>query len=157
LRLGRYFNLRFTPTLSFGERYIDYSIFGYKNETQSLIDIRKNITSTFVDFPVFVKYRSKRLNNMAAYLLAGAQYSIDLASNAKKKEENIEVQVKLKKNDVYLIAGVGFDFYNPWFKFGMEMRMSYGLMDILKRESNIYTEGIDKLDSKIFSILFTFE
>ena len=157
LRLGKYFNLRFTPTLTFGERYINYSILGYNDSGQSIIDIRKDITSTFVDLPLFVKYRSKRLNNMAAYILGGAQYSIDLASNAKKKEENTDVQVKLKKNDVYIIVGVGFDFYNPWFKFGTELRMSYGLMDILKREDNLYTLGIDQLNSKIFSILFTFE
>jgi hypothetical protein len=29
LRLGRYFNLRTIPALSFGERYINYSILGY--------------------------------------------------------------------------------------------------------------------------------
>ena len=67
------------------------------------------------------------------------------------------VQVKLNRHDVYYEIGVGFDFYFEWFKFGTELKMSYGMLDILKRENNIYTDGIDKLKSKIFQLSFTFE
>jgi len=76
-RLGRYFNVRLTPVLSFGERYINYSILGWDNEEKSIIDIEKNVGSVFVDFPVLFKYKSKRLNNMRAYILGGAKYSLD--------------------------------------------------------------------------------
>jgi len=33
----------------------------------------------------------------------------------------------------------------------------YGFTDVLKRENNIYTESIDKINSKIFQLSFTFE
>lgn len=157
MRLGRYFSVRFVPTLAFGERYLNYSIMGYDDGEMSRIDIRKSIASGLVDFPILFKYKSKRLNNMLAYLTAGAQYSLDLASGAKKKDENQEIHVKLQKHDVYIVVGVGFDFFNPWFKFGMELKMAYGLMDMLKAEDNIYTMGIDRLNSKIFQLCFTFE
>jgi hypothetical protein len=65
--------------------------------------------------------------------------------------------VKLQKNDIYALVGVGFDFYNAWFKFGIELKMSYGLFDMLKRDNTIYTQGIDKINSKIFQLCFTFE
>ena len=157
MRLGRYFSLRFIPALSFGERYLNYSIMGYREGEVSRIDIRKSVASGFVDFPVLIKYKSKRLNNMLAYLLGGAQYSLDLASGAKKKDENQQINLKLEKNDIYAIVGVGFDFFNPWFKFGMEIKMFYGLFDILKKDESIYTQGIERLDSKIFQLCFTFE
>ena len=157
MRLGRYFSMRFVPALAFGERYLHYSILGYDNGEKSLIDVRKSVASGFVDFPILFKYKSKRLNNMLAYLTAGAQYSLDLASGAKKKDENQEVHVKLQKNDVYIIVGVGFDFFNPWFKFGMEVKMAYGLMDMLSDEDTIYSLGVDRLNSRIFQLCFTFE
>lgn len=156
-RLGRYFNLRFIPALSFGERYIEYNILGFRGDSTVLIDVRKNIGSVFVDFPFYIKYKSKRHNNKLAYVLAGAQYSLDIASNARKQDLSGQVVVKLNKNDIYALVGVGFDFYNPWFKLGVELKMAYGLNDILKRDNSIYTQGISKLNSKIFQLCVTFE
>ncbi len=160
LRLGKYFDLRFIPSLSFGERRIDYNFIRYRgNKAPTIVEYQKNITSTYVEFPLFIKYKSKRLNNVRAYVLAGGKYVIDLASARaeKKQEENQNTLVKLNRNDFLLEAGVGFDFYNGWFKFGIEIKMSYGLTDILKREDNIYTAGIESLKSKIWQISFTFE
>jgi len=158
MRLGRHFNLRFVPALAFGERYINYSIIGYENNgSTTLIDVKKNVGSVFIDFPLLVKYKSKRHNNILAYLTAGGQYSLDIASNARKQDQGEQIVVKLKKNDFYALVGVGFDFYNPWFKLGVELKMAYGLFDMIKRDNTIYTLGIEKLDSKIFQLCFTFE
>lgn len=157
LRLGNYFDLRFIPSLSFGERYIDYRFMKFRDGERTLVDQRKSIPSTFIELPFHIKYKSKRLNNFRAYLLGGVNTRIDLASQAKKRKDAGLVQVKLNKADVYGELGVGFDFYFEWFKFGTEVKMSYGFLDILKHENNIYTEGIDKLSSKIFQVTFTFE
>jgi hypothetical protein len=158
LRLGKYFDLRFVPSLSFGERYINYTFLRYKDGTPTVVEIKKSITSTFVDFPLHVKYKSKRLTNARAYVLGGIRYTLDLASSrAAKKEDQNNVIVKLNRDDLLFEVGVGFDFYNGWFKFGTEIKMAYGLSDLLKREGNIYTEGIESLKSKIFQLTFTFE
>jgi len=157
LRLGDFFDLRFIPSLSFGERYIDYRFLKWRDGEPTIVDQRKNIPSTFIELPLQIKYKSKRLNNFRAYLLGGVNTRIDLASQAKKKKDAGVVQVKLNKADVYGEIGVGFDFYFEWFKFGTEIKMSYGLSDILKHEDNIYTDGIEKMSSKIFQLTFTFE
>lgn len=157
LRLGEYLDLRFIPSLSFGERYLDYRILKFRNGEQTLIDIRKDMQSTFVDLPFHIKYKSKRQGNFRAYLLSGVNPRIDLASQAKKERETNQVIIKLKRGDVYFDIGVGFDWYFEWFKLGTELKMSYGLTDVLKREGNIYTDGIEKLSSKIFQFSFTFE
>jgi len=157
LKLGEYFDLRFIPSLSFGERDLNYRIDNYVRGDSELREIRKPVQSTFVEFPLYVKYKSKRLNNVRSYIIAGPKYSLDLISDARRSEKTEGNIVKLYRNDIYLDLGVGFDFYNEYFKFGTEIRMSYGLRNLLKKEEVIFTEGIHELRSKIFTIAFTFE
>jgi hypothetical protein len=157
LRINNSLDLRFIPSLAFGERNIDYRFMKFRDGTKTLVDVRKNIPSTFVEFPLHIKYKSRRLNNFRAYVLGGANYRLDLSSQAKKRKDSGQVQVKLNRSDIYYDLGVGFDFYFEWFKFGTELKMSYGLLDVLKREGNIYTDGIERLSSKVFQLTFTFE
>ena len=158
LRLGEYFDLRFTPSLTFGERNLDYTIKNYYNGAEpQMLYVTKNIQSTFVEFPFWVKFKGKRIHNVRPYVLAGAKYAMDLASNAKKKADSNAAYVFINRKDVYALGGVGFDFYTAYFKFGTELSMSYGLFDILKRDGTIYTGAVDHMSSKIFQISFTFE
>lgn len=153
LRLNEYSDLRFIPTLSFGDRILDYTL---KMNDTTFYNSAKKIESTYIDFPLIFKYKSKRLFNARAYILAGAQYSLDLASQAKKKAKNNDV-VKLKENDILYQFGVGFDFYLESFKFATELKMCYGMRDLLKRDETYYTNSIDRLNSKIFQLSFLFE
>jgi len=153
LRIGEYGDLRFIPTLSFGDRILDYTL---KDSNGLVFNSSKKIESTFLDFPLLFKYKSKRLNNVRAYVIAGVQYSIDLASQAKKKDKKNSL-IKIKENDFLYQVGVGFDFYLFYFKFATELKMSYGVSDLLKRDGTVYTKSIDKLSSKIFQLSFLFE
>jgi hypothetical protein len=159
MRIGEHFSLRFIPSLSFGDRSLIYSIEVFRKNRDSIFSVTKKVPSTYVNFPLELKFKSTRYNNFRPYLLTGAQYTLDLASQAKKREQkaNGEKIVKFNANDVYLEAGVGFDFYNEWFKLGLELKMMYGLFDQLKRENNIYTNSIQSLKSKIFQFSVTFE
>jgi hypothetical protein len=158
LKLGKYFDLRLIPSLAFGERYLDYYMAAWDDAEVSFVEIRKNVTSAHIDVPLHVRYRSKRSHNFGAYVLAGGAYVLDLAATrTSKKEADNESVVKLNKHDIAAEVGVGFEFYNAWFKFGIELKMSYGLFDLLVREDNIYTGGIESLNSKVFQIAFSFE
>jgi hypothetical protein len=158
LKLGKYFDLRLVPSLAFGERYLDYYMAAWDDAEVSFVEIRKNVTSAHIDVPLHVRFRSKRSHNFGAYVLAGGAYVLDLAATrTSKKAEDNETLVKLNKHDIVAEVGVGFEFYNAWFKFGIELKMSYGLFDLLVRENNIYTGGIENLKSKVFQIAFSFE
>jgi len=152
LRLAEYFNLRFIPTLSFGDRILNYTILKNNQEEKYI----KKVESSFLDFPLLLKYKSSRLTNTRAYIIGGIKYSVDMASMAKKKTQEDEI-IKLKKHDFTGEIGVGFDFYLKYFKFGTEIKMAYGLKDLMIRENTIYTNSIDKLNTKIFYLSFTFE
>ena len=167
-RLGRYFDLRFIPSLSFGCRYLYYSIkLDYKQEyyeeygESKLISLgtkRHGINTVFMEFPLNIKYRSKRYNNIGAYVMAGFNPKIDLASREKKTIENGLVT---RRFDFAAEIGVGFDIYNQWFKMGIELKMSYGMLDIINHKSNdnalIYTAPIDKLSNKMFQMSISIE
>jgi hypothetical protein len=156
LRLGKYGDMRFIPSLSFGERILRYNILGYRNGEESLLEINKSVTSTFIDFPLEFRYKSKRLNNFRAYVLGGVKYTLDLASQ-KKQANADEVTVKIFKNDVSAEVGVGVEFYTTYFKFGTQVKMGYGLKNLVVNEDNIYTNSIESLRSKVFLLSFTFE
>ncbi len=157
LRLAEQLDLRLIPSLSFGERNLNYSFTLIKSDTVFNQAASKNIRSTHIDLPLYIKYKSKRANNIRAYVLGGLKYTFDLAANSKKNLEANNEQIILSKHDLLVEAGGGFDFYFPYFKFGIELKMSYGFNDLLVSENNMYTNGIERLNSKLFQISFTFE
>ncbi len=121
LRLHKYLTLRFVPNLSFAERSLNYSFEGFDTITRT-----KTIESTFINFPLDLKLRSKRVKNFAAYLLGGGAYSIDLASKknvATPTNPNLNEQiVKLYRNDISYELGVGAEFYLQYFKLGFDFK-----------------------------------
>ena len=163
LRLGKNIDLRFIPSLLFGERILNYEILRYKTNAETgeveklLVGIQKSITSTIIEVPLEFRYKSKRVNNFRAYVLGGIKYSLDLASQKKASEEEVSSTAKLRRSDLAIETGVGFEFYTTYFKFGTELKMGYGLRNLVIPEDNIYSGSIDKLNSKVFLLSFTFE
>ena len=156
LRMGKYFDLRFIPGLSFGDRYVNYTI---RYSTGSEIVIPKSAESVYLDLPLLVKFKSSRmLNNIRAYVLAGGQYSFDMISAKKKKSPtNGDVVLKLNPHDVQAQVGVGFDFYCTYFKFSTELKMSFGFLNMLVPEDNMYATSVTGLYAKNLQISFIFE
>ena len=150
-----YFTWRFTPSLAFADRSLEYTFQG----VQDTILREKKIESTFINFPINLKYRSMRWNNFAAYLLAGGSYSLDLASQKDTKTNaNLADQiVKLNKHDIAWEVGSGLDFFLPYFKFGIELKMSVGIMNILIDDDTVFSNSLNSLRSKVFLISLTFE
>lgn len=148
--------LRFiVPTLSFQERTFSYK---YLKPDQTIEKITKRVESTNLDFPVLLKFRTKRINNFAAYLVGGAQYSLDLATQKDVDNTNSSNPiVKIRQHDWSAQIGGGFDFFMPYFKFGVELKFSQGFKNLLIQDGTRYTKHIDKLYSKVWWISLTFE
>ncbi len=153
LRLGENFDLRFLPGLSFATRNLNYTFVEAPGKKSLVI---KKVESTFLDFPVHVKFKSARLNNFRAYVIAGGKYSIDMVSQAKVKAKDKEF-VKLQRQDYGYEIGIGVDFYMPMFKLSPEIKMYHGLRNLLVKDDLIYSQSLDALYSKIFTFSLTFE
>ncbi|MEM9022320.1 MAG: porin family protein [Bacteroidota bacterium] len=157
LHLGGHFGLRFTPTLLFTQRNLEYT---YANPDGTDFTNVKPVESTFVEFPLLLKYRSKRLNNFAAYWLTGFKYSLDLIS-----QENVNNQVanqddiviKVKPDNYSLEFGFGFDFFLEYFKFSPELKLAVGLNNLIVQDGSEFARPINSLRSRIFMISFHFE
>ncbi len=154
LRLHKYITLRFVPSISFAERNLQYFF-----EGRNTIVKTKTIESSFLNFPLDIKLRSKRVENFGAYVLAGGNYSLDLASKSKVvNSTNLNEQiVKLKKNDFSYEVGAGAEFYLEYFKFAIEGKLSIGTKNLLVKDNTIFSNSVDKLRSKVFLISITFE
>ena len=167
LRLGKYFDLRLIPSLSFGTRTITYDFRRVLDDESEYFSKSKSIFSTFVEFPLHVKYKSKRLNNIAAYIIAGGNFKIDLASQKKSQIEvndpitgeqhSVTDNIRVKRGDIAAEIGAGFDFYTSYFKFGIEVKMSYGLLNILDSQNLIYDSSIKSIQNRTFQVSLTFE
>ena len=153
LRIGKFTDLRFIPTLVFGERNLNYSFIDSSGVTDQRI---KRIESTLIDFPIYIKYKSARYNNFRTYVLAGIKYSLDVASQDKIDDEGKEL-VKLKKNDLMGEIGFGFDFYLEYFKFSPQIKLSHGFLNLISGDETVYTKSINHLSTNGWIVSFTFE
>ncbi len=155
LKLAEYFDLRFLPGISFGQRNLLY------NKDKIMIDdgIQK-IESSFLEFPLLVKYKSKRINNFRPFLISGGNYRIDLAAR-KDYDEAENRYVRLKRSDLYYEIGFGIDFYLKYFKFTTEAKLAVGMRDILVHEPASghpgFVNAIDILKSNLLILSFHFE
>ncbi len=155
LKLSQYLKFRFVPSLGFSDRQIAYSFVG-KHDT---FTVTKDIQSVFLNFPLDLKLISKRLNNFEAYVMAGMKYSTDLASQKDVNQiiAGQKATIRLRRNDWAYEAGGGIEFYLQFFKFGIEMKISQGLRNLVIPDNFIYTQSINSLKSKIYLLSFTFE
>jgi hypothetical protein len=154
LHLTDNFDLRFLPTLTFGERKLTYTIRVAGTDSSYMRD--KRVESTFLEFPLLLKFKTARANNFRAYVIGGIKPLVDLASQDKVDDKGEKI-LKLKRNDLNWEIGVGLDIYTQYFKFTPELKMAYGLNNLVVRENNVYINPIDRLRSKALYISFTFE
>jgi hypothetical protein len=154
VKIFRYLKIRFVPSLGFSDRQIAYNFLGVDTFT-----VTKDIQSTFLNFPLDLKLISKRLNNFEAYVMAGGKFARDLASQKDVNQQlaGAKATVRLYPNDWYYEAGGGIEFYLPYFKFGIELKVSQGLRNLIIPDNTVYTESIRGLYSKTYLLSFTFE
>lgn len=153
-RLSDHFDVRFLPGVSFGQRTIRY----YKK--QVLYNENQRLESSFLEFPLLLKYKGERLNNVRPYLITGINYRYDLAGK-KEYDDEKPVYIRLKRPDLYYEIGGGFDFYLTYFKLSIEAKMSNGIGNVLVMEPAPghpqFERAIEKLKSQIWVLSFHFE
>lgn len=149
LRLNNNFDLRFTPTMILSSRRLFYEL--PKNRVDKF-----EIECTMVEFPIYIKFKTDRINNFRAYMLTGGKYTFDIA-NKVKAENASDYPVKLREHDVSIEAGFGMDFYLPYFKFSMQVKGTFGMLNLHFPENNKYNRAIEGMYSRGIFIQFLFE
>lgn len=155
LRLTEDLDLRFLPGMSFGERKLTYNIPVYDiNAGIEPLEFY-SVKSTFLDFPLLIKYKARRINNDRPFVIFGGAFRQDISKTAK------DDLVKLKSSGFYAEVGGGWDHYFPFFRFSVEGKFSFGLNDQLgglpEQQRKYYAQSIKNLRSNIFTLSFHFE
>ena len=149
LHLSNSFEFRFIPNLAFADRSIQYTLASADSTPI------KRIESVYLEFPFNLKYRSKPYHDFRMYVLGGFKYSIDMQSNASARlAENL---IKVYRNDFAFEYGLGAEFHLPLVIIAPEIKVSYGLTNILKPDENlIYSNVLQGLRARqiMFSIHF---
>jgi hypothetical protein len=152
--LSDHFDLRFLPGVSFGQRVIRF----YKNKKP--VNDQQRLESSFLEFPLLLKYKGNRLNNVRPYVIGGLNYRYDLAGK-KEFDDNKPIYLRLKRPDLYYEFGAGVDFYLTYFKLSIELKMSNGIGNVLVSQAAPghpeYFNAIDKIKSQIWILAFHFE
>lgn len=146
--------LRFIPSLSFQERALFYT---YLNEDGSRSTDVERTGSTNLDFPLLLKFRTLRYNNFASYIIAGAQYTLDLQTNEFATQSPGNPFLKIKRDDYQGQVGAGIDFFLPYFKFGVELKFSHGMINALIQDNTKLSAPIEHLYNRVWWLSFTFE
>lgn len=154
MRLSDHLDVRFLPGVSFGQRVIRF----YKNRV--LVNDQQKLESSFLEFPLLLKYKGDRMNNVRPYVIGGLNYRYDLAGK-KEFDDAKPIFLRIKRPDLYYELGAGLDFYLTYFKLSVELKMSNGLGDVLIKEAAPghpqYYNAIEKIKSQIWVLAFHFE
>jgi len=152
--LTRYFSLRFTPSLHFGERQLAYSL-----DKNTILD-SITVPSIPISIPFYLKYSSERYGDLRPYLIGGIGMNFDLGQNKEKP-------IYLKTIDPFFEIGVGCDIYFSFFKLSPELKLSLGTNNLYlplnerpplsNKSDEKYSLALKKLNSRILTLTFNFE
>lgn len=142
------FDVRFTPSVSLSSREVHYDYPGGTSVTETR-------ESTWIDFPLLLKYKSERRNNSRMYLLAGGTFSVE--SNVRRRELIGASKLSTGTMDFTVDYGIGFEQFFEFFKFAPELRFSHGLVNLFNPTNNTAGIGISKLTTHTVTLYLNFE
>lgn len=158
MRLSKSFQFRLAPALYFGTRHISFHNMDAE-APDSLLERRQTLKTAYISCAADLIFAADRMNNHRPYVMVGINPMINL--NAKSND-----YIKLKKYDVFFEAGLGCDFYLPFFKLRPELKFMYGLTNCLDtrhadqlRDASMrpYAKSVSKAHSKMIVLTFYFE
>ena len=156
LKLQEYINLRFEPGLYYTKRDLFYP--ANPNFINSG-DAYREVNSTYIHFPLLLKFSSLRTGNIRPYALGGLSASLNLSSNAKSADDNSQNRFRVKTWTPNYELGFGIDIFSEYFIFSPSIRGVFGLKDELIRDNDPnspWTGSIESMKTRAVFVNFTF-
>lgn len=153
LKLQKYINLRFEPGLYITKRDLYYPNFTDSN------DALREVNSTYIHFPLLLKFSSLRTGNIRPYALGGISSTLNLASNSKLKDDNFQQLFRVKSWTTNYELGFGIDIFSEYFIFSPSIRGVFGINDELIRDNDPnspWTSNIASMKTRAVFINFSF-
>lgn len=145
--LGNFFDIRLLPCVGNYERSVLYTF-------RSGIIKEQKISSTFVELPILFKYKSERRRDARMYVIAGLKPMFEVNNKKKEKRANL---LRTNNTDLCIEYGFGFDIYYPMFKFSPELRFSTGIVNLLVKDPNFYSQNLTRISTQNITLYINFE
>ena len=82
LKLQEYVSLRFEPGLYYTKRDLQYPESYFSATTPTPSDKQREVNSTYLHFPLILKFLALRTGNVRQYILGGVSTTLNLSSNS---------------------------------------------------------------------------
>ena len=114
--------------------------------------------SSYVAVPFDLKISGPRVGNYRPYVVTGVAPMYDLTANK-------HTLIRTRSMQVMLEAGLGCDFYLPFFKLIPELKFCFGLGNVLDSKRSdltdptaiVYTRSVERVTSSMVVLSFYFE
>lgn len=159
LRLNTYLQFRVAPAMYFGTRHITFKNYSELNTRNQPTEYYQSMKTAYISSAFDLIVASPRFNNHRPYVVLGINPMVNLSG----KDDDY---LKLRRFDTFFEAGIGCDFYLPFFKLRPELKFMYGLTNSLDQShaDNIrntsmipYAKSVSNARSKIIAFTFYFE
>ncbi len=158
MRISEFFDLRIEPGLHYNARTLFFP--GFTGDDATDVNIKREVKSTYINFPLLLKINTKRFGNFKPFLLAGPSVSLNLGSNESNKDDNSSGTFRMKKWNYNYELGFGIDFYLEYFKFTPSIRGVFTINDEIIPDADPnspWTGNIEAFRTRGLFINFTFE
>lgn len=160
LKLQEYVSLRFEPGLYNTTRELQYPTSYFSGTPPpSPSNMLRQVNSTYIHFPLLVKFLALRTGNVRPYLIGGVSATLNLSSNSKSIDDNYQDRFRVKSWTTNYEVGFGIDVFSEYFIFSPSIRGVFGINDELIRDNSPdspWTGNIESLKTRAFLINFTF-
>ena len=159
LRISQHLNLRFTPTMHFGAKHLTFYNMTELTAEGRLTELTQDMKTTYMSFPLDLKFSAERWNNYRPYIIAGVNQLVNLTS---KNQDYLQ----LKRTDTMIEVGLGCDLYLPFFKLIPELKFCYSLTNAIDwrhadelQDTNkrMYANAVKSGQTKMIVLTFYFE
>ncbi len=152
-------SLRFEPGLYYTKRDLQYPESYFSATTPTPSDKLREVNSTYLHFPLLLKFLALRTGNIRPYVLGGVSATLNLSSNSKSKDDNLQQRFRVKPWTQNYELGFGIDIFSEYFIFSPSIRGVFGLNDELIRDDDDlspWTGNIESMKTRAIFINFTF-
>lgn len=146
--IPQWLSFRILPTVGFYENDLTYRF----TDGREITELK---AATLVELPLLIKYKSARRGNVDMYIVGGVNPALEVAG--KGDQFSVKENLELKNFNFSIDAGIGFDIYNPLFKFSPEIRYNWGLTNMLPDNPTDYSIAMKRLTYENIAFYITFE
>jgi len=161
MRINDYLDLRIEPGLIITGRNLIYDESYFDGLDFNNSDLIREVRSTYIHFPLLLKFSAKRFNNIKPFVVGGFSAALNLSSNEENPEDNTVGQFRTKRGMLFYELGIGIDLYLFYFKFTPSIRGVFALNDELIRDNDNanspWTSNVHTMKTRGLFINFTFQ